>query len=220
MFWRILLYQLPPQTRSSWTRTSGNSLSSQFTSMKQSQGNFRIIAAIIQTRDSLSFHNSPQMLQNFATILAANASSIRSANHSLTAPEYYTIHVEGSKITLNIEYHSDIPLDREERSYVLFIARAHMQAQRDAHGELTLLPKDDPYRANSFPEADVIFQLQSIKPFRPTYTTAMNAIMGLARFFVDPDKSGAVRCLISDQSISGRDGHRPVADMLVWPGRV
>ena len=160
------------------------------------------------------------MLQSFASINTTNSPASKPVNHSLTQLEHYTVRVEGTKITLNIEYDPNIPLNVEERNFLLFVARMHMHDRLSLHRNQALLPKDDPYRIGGAPGDDVVLQIQSIKPFHPTYATASSAIMGLSRFFHESGKTGATRCLIADGTISGENGDRSVADILVWPAHI
>ena len=158
------------------------------------------------------------MLQGFATIRLPDSAANLSTNHALTAVEHYQIRVGGSQTVLNIEHYTGVLLDRLERAAVLLQARTHLRKQRSVYGDHPLLPEDDPYAITSRPNPDVVFQLLSNAPYQPTYGTAIHVITGLARFFTDRSKTGAVRCLVVDESISRKDDGTPVAHALMWTG--
>ena len=158
------------------------------------------------------------MLQGFPTIHLPNSSIGLSTDHALSAVEHYQVRVAGSQTVLNIEYYTGVLLDRFERAVVLLQARTHLRKQRSVYGDRPLLPEDDPYAIVSTPNGDVVFRLLSTAPYKPTYGTANNVVTGLARFFTDRSKMGAVRCLVVDESVSRKDDGTPVAHAVMWTG--
>ena len=158
------------------------------------------------------------MFQDLTTIGLPNSSASLSTNHALTAIEHYQVRVAGSQTLLNIEHYTTVLLDRFERAVVLLQARSHLRNQRSVYGDRPLLPEDDPYAITSTPNGDVVFQLRSAAPYKPTYGTANNVITGLAKFFRDRTKTGAVRCFVVDETISRKDDGTPVAYAMMWTG--
>lgn len=134
---------------------------------------------------------------------------------------HYRIEVEGCHTFIVIEYNGQEILNATERVFVMYSARGHYLLQQDAYGDRPLLRVDDPYRLRSVgvaPPQQVDFIFYSLEPYRPTYTTALNALRGTSKFYLDPRRRGSMVGLVADRDISKKDDNVDVATIAVWPG--
>ena len=139
---------------------------------------------------------------------------IRNTTLSSLSPlliEWYEIHVPGSPTFLTIIYDPSHRLDPEARKAALDQAAIRMIFQLQAHGNIPLVPSDDPYQ---YELSSVLIRVQSVEPYKLTYQAAANTIRGLYNFFDDLSKKGTVKVLIRDASISGQE------ELHVWVGMV
>ncbi|KAF6230881.1 hypothetical protein HO173_010997 [Letharia columbiana] len=145
-------------------------------------------------------------VQNATSNLSSSFCSKNNINSDL---ERHMISIPYTTTILIILYCPVVPIDRNSIRETIAAASTHMNAQIRIHGDISLLPADDPYATPVIEGVNCIMSVTSQRtrtqsiPYRLTYEITLNALQGLNKFLYTDNHAASAVTEVLDPGLTG-----------------